>query len=231
MTSATALPHLGALEPRTRRLTPRRFLARLALVPLLIALPFAVLVRTATHLYSSTALPTWFALFGAAGLTLALLTLYGAWLAKKLTGRARLRTVALWLALPLVVAYCGHSLLYLSRVNAKTERVRAFYGDVHPLLRLGVSTLVLLDGDAVITDFGREPADYVSMGLPAAEASLHYRQADGWVHAMDLRTLGRSEVRNRLVEAYFRLLGFRTLRHVGTADHLHVSLPLRSGGR
>lgn len=230
MTAAPPLPHVGVLETRARPLTLRRVLARLALVPLLVALPFLVLVRGATHLYAAAGLPTWLALAGAAGLTFAFLTLYGAWIAKKLTGRARLRAVALWVALPLVVAYCGHSLLYLSRVNAKTDGVRAFYRQVHPLLRLGVSTLLLVDGDAVITDLGREPDDYVAMGLPVAQESLHYRQADGWVHATDLRTIGRSGLRNRLVEAYFRLLGFRTLRHVGTADHLHVSLPLSHVG-
>jgi len=45
---------------------------------------------------------------------------------------------------------------------------------------------------------------------------------------LDLRTIGRSERRNRLTAAYFQLMGFRTLRHLGTADHLHVSLPPRS---
>ena len=55
---------------------------------------------------------------------------------------------------------------------------------------------------------------------------LHFRQRDGWVHALDMRTIGHGTVRNWLTAAYFRLLGFRTLRHVGTADHLHVSLPL-----
>jgi hypothetical protein len=64
------------------------------------------------------------------------------------------------------------------------------------------------------------------MGLPEPEWSLHYRQEDGWVHAFDLRTNGRSGIRNWFTGTYFRALGFRVLRHVGTADHLHVSLPL-----
>jgi hypothetical protein len=64
------------------------------------------------------------------------------------------------------------------------------------------------------------------MGLPVNDGTLHYRQRDGWAHAVDLRTNGRGEVVNRLVELYFRVMGFRTLRHVGTADHLHVELPL-----
>jgi len=55
---------------------------------------------------------------------------------------------------------------------------------------------------------------------------LHYPQPDGYVHAIDLRTAGRGFVRNRLVQAYFWSMGFVTLRHVGTADHLHVELPV-----
>ncbi len=44
---------------------------------------------------------------------------------------------------------------------------------------------------------------------------------------MDIHTAGRGFVVNLLVQGYFELMGFRTLRHVGTADHLHVELPLR----
>jgi hypothetical protein len=66
------------------------------------------------------------------------------------------------------------------------------------------------------------------MGLPVSRESLHYRQADGWVHAVDLRT--HAGLKSLLVQWYFDLMGFDTLRHVGTHDHLHVSLPL-SGSR
>jgi len=79
----------------------------------------------------------------------------------------------------------------------------------------------------VVTDAARTREDYAAMGLPPAETSLHFAQSDGYVHALDLRTAGRAEWRNVLVEAGFRMMGFRTLRHVGTADHLHVSLPPR----
>jgi hypothetical protein len=41
---------------------------------------------------------------------------------------------------------------------------------------------------------------------------------------VDLRTAGQGAVKNRLVQLYFWMMGFRTLRHVGTADHLHVQL-------
>ena len=71
----------------------------------------------------------------------------------------------------------------------------------------------------------RDPGDYVAMGLTPMEASDHYRQSDGYVHALDLRTRGRPAWRNQVGEWSFRLMGFRVLRHVGTADHLHISLP------
>jgi hypothetical protein len=130
-------------------------------------------------------------------------------------------------ALPLVLFYCGYALLHLASVNAKSEEVRSYYTSLHPLLRISVSTFTLLDGDLVITDLARTPEDYVTMGLPVYEASLHFRQEDGYVHAMDLRTLDRAAWRNWLMQGYFLLMGMRTLRHVGTADHLHVSLPPR----
>ena len=79
----------------------------------------------------------------------------------------------------------------------------------------------------MVTDLGRTAEDYLKMGLPVNETSLHFKLDDRFVHALDLRTVGRTEWRNRLTAGYFRLMGFRTLRHVGTADHLHVSLPKR----
>jgi hypothetical protein len=195
-----------------------------------VVLPFAVLLRASTWLYLGRGWATWGALGMGVALTLLVLTLYGALLARRFTGRFRVGLVARWVALPAVLAYCGYSLLYLSSANAKTEAVRETYTSLHPILRLAVSTLVLVDGDLVITDAARQPEDYEAMGLPVREWSLHYHQQDGYVHAIDLRTAGRSEARNFLTQAYFRLLGFRTLRHVGTADHLHVSLPLKPPG-
>ena len=70
-------------------------------------------------------------------------------------------------------------------------------------------------------------ADYTRSNLPVRDRSLHFTQRDGYVHAVDLRTNGRSWLRNSFTRAYFTLMGFHTLRHVGTADHLHVSLPVR----
>jgi hypothetical protein len=210
--------------PRRRR--PGHLLA-IGFVALLVVLPFLVLVRGSTFLYFRLGWPTWIAMGAAAALTLALLTGYAAWLSRTLTGKSRTRFVARWVAAPLVIAYCLHALLFLASVNAKTDGVREYYRSLHPMMRLAVSTFVIVDPGLVVTDIYRTPADYAAMGLPLFEASLHFRQPDGYVHAMDLRTIGRGAVRNWTTRVYFRLLGFRTLRHVGTADHLHVSLPMR----
>lgn len=194
-------------------------------VVVLALLPFVILVGGSVWLYRAQAMPTWLALGSAAMLTVLTLTWYGGRVAKTLTGRHRFRLVATRIALPIVALYCGYALLFLSKVNAKSDDVRAYYTSVHPLLRLALSTAILADGDIVVTDTARETADYGKMGLPVYENSLHFEQDDGYVHAVDLRTIGRSKWRNWLTIAYFKGMGFRTLRHVGTADHLHVSLP------
>ncbi|MGH7568199.1 MAG: hypothetical protein ACREL9_04380 [Gemmatimonadales bacterium] len=194
-----------------------------------VSLPFVVLVRAATFFYADEGYPGWLALAAAGLLTLAVLTLYGTWLSRTLTGRARIALVAKWVALPLVLGYCGYALVYLSRLNAKSPAVREAYLSTHPVLRIALSTVILADDGLVITDLRRQPADYARMGLPANERTLHYRQADGWVHAVDLRTEGRGAMTNRMVQLYFWAMGFETLRHTGTGDHLHVQLALTRG--
>ena len=94
------------------------------------------------------------------------------------------------------------------------------------LRKFTIRVAALTDADAVITDAARTPQFYARAGLPSNESSLHLRQDDGFVHALDLRTINRPEWRNLLAELAFRAMGFHTLRHVGTADHLHVSLRL-----
>jgi len=217
-------PPPAAVPTPTR---PRRRVAAAVLTAAaLVVLPFVVLVRGSVYLYSARHWPTGLALLAAGALTLGVVTAYGAWLSRRLTGRARLSLVAKWIALPLVLGYCGHALLFLAREHAKGDGVRAEYRAAHPLLRLALSTLMLGDHDLVLTDLSRVPADYPAMGLPVYDRTLHYRQADGWTHAVDLRTAGRGGVTNGLVQVYFWAMGFRTLRHVGTADHLHVELPI-----
>ena len=205
-------------------------LTTLLKIALIIALPFAVLVRGSVFIFQHGETSVWLALLVAAFLSAAVVTVYAVWLARKFTkkggksGRALIIPLAKWVALPLVVFYCGYSLVYVASVNAKSGPVRAYYRSVHPLLRLALSTLILVDRDMLITDTGRQPEDYTRMGLPTNSRTRHYRQADGWIHAVDLRTTGRGMIKNRGVQFYFWLMGFDTRRHVGTADHLHVEL-------
>ena len=196
-------------------------------IGLVVTAPFLVLVRGAVWLYERHGFPVWLALAVAGAGTLLVLTLYGALLSRRLTGRARAGFVARWVAAPLVVGYCAYGLLYVSSVNTKNDAVRSVYTATHPLLRMALSTLILADRGAVITDLARTPDDYKRMGLPVNRESLHYRQADGWVHAVDLRT--RPGLKSLLVQWYFEVMGFDTLREIGTHDHLHVSLPLPAG--
>lgn len=216
------------LEGREQRRGRRRILPYLGLVPLqilvLAVLPFWLLIRGSVYAFHSHQLGTWSSLAIGALLASLVLTIYGAWIAKKLMGKARIKLIGTRVVIPVVIAFSAYSLIYLSGTNAKSESVRQYYRSLHPILRVAVSTMILADREIVITDLQRSPEDYARMGLPVRERSLHYPDTDGYVYAMDLRTIGRSERRNWLVGTYFRLMGFWTVRHVGTADHLHVSL-------
>lgn len=210
----------------------KRFLLRslsfFAQLSLMVLLPFFVLIRGSVWLYEQYQWPSWLALLAMLGVVFLLLLIYVAMVYDAIRGPGRMtrrsiRFKAL-LVLVLMLSFVGYTLFNLSGQNAKGEAVRAEYTSLHPLLRLSVGTLVLLDSELLVTDMSRSAHDYQRMGLPALQRSLHYPQSDGYAHAMDLRTRDRSELRNRLLAAYFWLMGFNTLRHVGTADHLHVSL-------
>jgi len=210
----------GTGSPGVRRL--RRLLI---LVPFLATVPFVLLLRGGLHAHGTWGWGPWPAvlagvIFGAGAL--GVLT----WIVLLVAGMpGAVRRFLSRGALLLGVAYAGYGLVYVAARNAKGPEVRSEYGSLHPLLRLASTTLFLVDDGAVVTDASRVPADYRAMGLTPRESSLHFRQDDGYVHALDLRTSGRHEWRNRLVSGAFRLMGFRTLRHSGTADHLHISLP------
>jgi len=193
----------------------------LATLPLL---PFYVLIRTSVYLQHAHGTSGWTALGAGALATVLLLLLYLVAVSLRMGWKGKVPKTARRITGLLVASYCLFALTYLSGVNAKTEEIRSTYTALHPVLRVAVSTLLLVDRDGVLTDTGRTREDYEEWGLPVNEASLHLPQADGYVYAVDIRTLGRPEWRNRCVELYFRFMGFETLRHVGTADHLHVNL-------
>lgn len=213
-----------------RRSWPRDVAGFLGSVAVLGALPFYALIRGAVYLHERQGLPAYVALLGGALLTIVVVTAYGAWLSRRITGRHRVGTVLRWFALPVVGFYAAYALIYVSAAHVKSPGVQSTYAALHPLLRVALATVILGDPQIVITDLGRVPEDYDRMGLPRNDSSLHYRQRDGYLHAADLRTAGHGAVRNRLVQLYFWSMGFDTLRHVGTADHLHVSLPTAGAG-
>ncbi|MCR9095427.1 MAG: hypothetical protein NXI30_14495 [bacterium] len=169
--------------------------------------------------------PGWIAVTIGAGLAAICLTVFGNRASRRFTGRDRRREVALVVALPLVLSFSVYSLGWLSHANAKSPAISASWQALHPALRLAVGTARLADADVVVTDIARSRSDYARMGLRPVRRSNHYVQDDGWVHAVDLRTRGRGPVRNALAHAWFVAMGFDTLRHAGTADHLHIALP------
>ncbi|UCF19220.1 MAG: hypothetical protein JSU87_15035 [Gemmatimonadota bacterium] len=203
----------------------RRWLLRGAALASALLLPFYLLVGGSVLFYRLLGLPTWPALLAGVLLTALLLLLYAYAVAKRVSGRFRLPRPVRRATLAVVGAYCLYTLLYLSSLNVKDAAILDEYRSLHPLLRLATSTFILVDSDLVITDMQRAVEEYEWMGLAPYERSLHRIQADGYAHAVDLRTIGRRPWRNLLLEGYFTAMGFRTLRHVGTADHLHVSLP------
>lgn len=192
-----------------------------------VVLPFFLLIRVSVYLHWEYELYPWLAVAGGIISSALVLLFYALYHMYQFTGRlgslSRIKWTY-WIITALVLVYCAPGLLYLSASNAKSEEVRKEFRTLHPVLRMGVSTLTLLDKKLILTDANRYPEDYGKMGLPTKKHSLHYKQSSGFVHAVDLRTRGKSEWRNFLVSWYFRLLGFNTLRHVGTADHLHVSI-------
>lgn len=204
-----------------------KWLFQIFKILLLLTLPFIVLIRGALFLYLSYDWPSWMALLGGAGGAILSLVIYFSFFYGRMTGRLgdvgsfKRRS---FLAGLLVLGYCIHGLFFLSQSNTKGVKVRDGYAKVHPILRMGTSTLAHIDRDLIITDTDRVPEDYRKMGLPTKSRSLHYRQSNGYVHAVDIRTKGHSALRNGMLKAYFSLMGFNTLRHVGTGDHLHVSL-------
>ncbi len=194
-------------------------------------LPFTVLVRGALLAHAQLGLPAWpSVLIGlvAGGLALAGIAtaLWRRWRGfGSRSRRQRRRRLLAFVLVPTLFAFGIYSLGWLAHANAKTDQVAARWHELHPVLRLALGPVRLADPSLVVTEISRRPEDYARMGLRRAVRSPHYRQPDGWVHAIDVRTQGRSTMRNLLVQGWYASMGFQTLRHAGTADHLHVAMP------
>ncbi len=196
-------------------------------IVILLLLPFVVLIRGAVFMHENYTSSPQLALISGAIATIVLLVIYFTMLYFRATGRLEIgRTFKLKMLLAglLVFAYCFNGLFFLEGGHAKTEAVQKEFTSLHPILRMSISTILFVDRDLILTDASRLPEDYKKMGLPTKSHSLHYKQKNGYAHAFDVRTKNRSEVRNKFLQWYFKMMGFNTLRHVGTEDHLHVSL-------
>ena len=209
-----------------------KFFSYLVFTPLLLGglvlFPFFVLVRGAIFLHEAYALNPWICIGASSLVTGVVIYLYLWGFFKFLSGAKKTPDWALWLekrvAFLIMAAFLLFSLLYVSGDNAKTKQIQSDYGDLHPIVRVALSSVTIFDSELVITDLERTHGDYAKMGLKDVKNSLHFKQKDGYVHALDLRTNGRGEVRNQLLEFWLKAMGMRTLRHIGTADHLHTSL-------
>lgn len=219
-------PASSNLSPSKNKRIWLRILAGLFFVFGLIVLPFFLLIRTSVFLNLEYGLNGWVALGGGIGATVLLLLVYIFVFFRKVPNKKLLLKFSLAGTATLVIAFCFYGVMYLSTVNAKNAEIQQVYRSMHPILRVAVATSTLADGDLVVTDIQRQPEDYTAMGIPLNQSSLHFPQKTGYVHAIDLRTIGRNEFRNFMLRSSFQIMGFKTIRHVGTADHLHISLPI-----
>jgi len=204
-----------------------RLISEVVKILIILVFPFILLIRGAIVFHSQLSFGPYLSISASILVTAFLLFLYfnivfSHWTGKIGSGTA-LKRRAFW-AIIITLIYALHGIFYMSSDNTKNRDVKSEINKVHPILRLSVSTVVYIDKEIIITDGKRVPEDYTKMGLKKKAHSLHYRQSNGYAHALDLRTNNRSEIRNFLLRSYFRLMGFTTLRHVGTDDHLHISL-------
>lgn len=209
--------------PKSGRERRPRWGRRIVGLLVAILLPFWVLIRGSTLAAEQFDLGPWVSLLVALAATSLLITLYAYLLARRLGVSG-----GWWVprfSVALVGAFCIYGLVFISPKQLKHPELSQTYTTLHPVLRLSLSTLVLVDGGVVVTDGARVPEDYAGMGLPVNQRSLHFRQPSGFVHAVDLRTRGRPEWLTGLTTLYLRSVGLSVLRHTGTADHLHVYLP------
>lgn len=192
----------------------------------LVVVPFFVLIRTAVYLNISENWNGWMSLLGGMGTCILFLSALLFFILRRIKNKKRMVRLGLGTVSVLVGGFCIYGLLYLNSVNAKSEAVREVYQTLHPILRVAIASTTLAERNLLITDIKRTREDYLSMGLTPRETSMHYVQENGFVHAIDLRTIGHSELRNVSLEWSLKLMGFQTIRHIGTADHLHVALPM-----
>ena len=171
-------------------------------VVLVIVLPFFLLIRGSIFIHAKYNLGAWISLAGGAALTTLILFIYMTFIYRRFTKKFgdsdNLQRRSLF-AFALVGVYCAYGLFFISAGNMKNPSLKKEITEMHPILRMGISTFILIDKKMIITDASRVPEDYKKMGLRTAKSSLHYKQKDGYAYAIDLRTNGRNEFRNKMM--------------------------------
>lgn len=149
-------------------------------------------------------------------------------LAAALRLRSPRRTLVLAVALPTLLLTAGClSLTHFPRANFKNDQLRAEWNRLQPTLRVSLWIARLGADDLMLTDVSREPSEYGAMGLSQPASSRHFLSPrDGYAHAVDLRVRDAGDLRNWARQGVFLALGLRAIRHDGSGDHLHISLPL-----
>jgi hypothetical protein len=196
-------------------------------VPLLFVLPFIVLIKGMIIAYDY-GLSGWVSLLCGSLATFAVIFVYLVALDRSIGRRIYMKPyVKVMITGVIVGVFVSYVMLVMAQENVKNTRLISKYQDMHPILRVGVRTWSFFDRDILITDMTRSIKDYRKMRVRAYRRSLHFRQKKtGYVHAFDIRTKGRTRFQNWLTQVVFKMMGFKTLRHGGTADHLHVELVL-----
>ena len=203
-----------------------KLLSLLFKLVLIIIVPFVLLIRLAVYLHTSSNLSPWLCILASVLMTILVIFIYLTIIHSYISDHDNIYNFRRRIIVSIVIVslYAIHGLFYIKSENMKSKDLRKEIHKVHPVLRLAASTLIHLDKELIITDSDRLPEDYKKMGLKSIKNSLHYTQSTGYSHALDLRTRNRPAWKNMLVQSYFYVMGFQTLRHTGTADHLHVSL-------
>lgn len=194
---------------------------------LLLVFPFFIFIKSAIHVHTNYEVAPIISILFAVLILACTLFLYVTVMYKlifKKMGSAGLLKHKLIFTLLVVIGFAFHLLFFISNSNLKNKELQNEYTQLHPILRLATSLLVKIDKNIVVTDAARKLKDYESMGISPNQRSLHMLQKDSYAYALDLRTRNRTEFQILLMQMYYKLLGFKVIRHVGTADHLHISL-------
>ena len=192
-----------------------------------IVLPFMLFLKLGTFLYLNEWAGSWTSVFYSITATAVVVTATLLLLFRKIIRSLKAAKRLFISVAVLILLICGFGLISISQERVKHPEDYKTYTQLHPWLRLASATAFIWDDELLLTDTRRTRSDYLNMGLTPYSASLHYMQESGFVHAIDIRTLGRSRFQNAVTQLYYRALGFRVIRHTGTADHIHVEIPVR----